>query len=268
MKEQLKTAAKEFCEANKYNTEFLPVFMVQFAQSLIDKGVLVEADKWTKVENGLPENRSTVLVRHYNGYAVATYKHGCFFFNDGLEKINTVTDWKYILYMESLSSEKPTLSSAGKEVKTLQECKDDIAKAYMYNSWDDCISGMTSKEGIIIVGKRQDQAAELYASQFKSSPASTVKLISDEEIKNIVDEIHQQWTDSDGWTVYDALTEMVAKISEKLTGSGANSIFNASETEDLKQGLYFAIKALDKGNFADIALANRLELISKKLDDK
>jgi len=44
--------------------------------------------------------------------------------------------------------------------------------------------------------------------------------------------------------------------------------FSEQESEDLKQGLYFAVKALDQGNSADVTLANRLELINKKLEEK
>jgi len=49
--------------------------------------------KWIEVKYDLPENRSMVLALHYRGSAIARYKHGCFFYDDGLEKMNTVTHW-------------------------------------------------------------------------------------------------------------------------------------------------------------------------------
>lgn len=66
------------------------------------------------------------------------------------------------------------------EVKTLQQCKDEVGRKYLYKNWDDCISGFDSKEGIAIVGKRYDEASEMYADQFK-----VPKVITDEGLFDI-----------------------------------------------------------------------------------
>jgi hypothetical protein len=56
-------------------------------------------------------------------------------------------------------------------MKTLQECKDEVARMpyYGYVNWEDMESEMLlrSKEGAIALMERLSEAAELYASQSK-----------------------------------------------------------------------------------------------------
>jgi hypothetical protein len=57
------------------------------------------------------------------------------------------------------------------EIKTLQECKDEVATRYGHTNWDQLSSLSPTWE--------YDEAAELYASQFKSSPNQLEKEIEE-----------------------------------------------------------------------------------------
>lgn len=49
--------------------------------------------EWVSVTERLPDNRQMVMAYSYNGEAIARFKHGCFFLNDGLEAMHSVSDW-------------------------------------------------------------------------------------------------------------------------------------------------------------------------------
>lgn len=71
-------------------------------------------------------------------------------------------------------------------VKTLQECKDEVAKSRSYNDWDQLKSGFTSYDGLQFVENRFNEAAEMYANQ----PKASVKVVTDEDIQNYVTSAH------------------------------------------------------------------------------
>jgi hypothetical protein len=66
-------------------------------------------------------------------------------------------------------------------MKTLQECKDEVAKKYGYMTWKAFVSYEISKHATTSFWGFLDEAAELYASQFKSEQY-------DSELKSIIDE--------------------------------------------------------------------------------
>jgi len=75
------------------------------------------------------------------------------------------------------STEQPN-QQAG-EVKSLQECKDEVGRKYFYKDWDDCISGFNSPEGLSIIGKRYDEACGIYCRQFKNTATPVKEIITD-----------------------------------------------------------------------------------------
>jgi len=81
------------------------------------------------------------------------------------------------------STEQP--NQQGGEVKSLQECKDEVGRKYLYKDWDDCISGFNSPEGLSIIGKRYDEACGIYCRQFKTTatPVKEIPILSSEDIK-------------------------------------------------------------------------------------
>lgn len=52
----------------------------------------LEMDRWIGVEEGLPDNRQTVLATDGSTQIVLEYKHGCWFV--GLDQIHFVTHWQ------------------------------------------------------------------------------------------------------------------------------------------------------------------------------
>ncbi len=154
-------------------------FAVVFVQHLIDKGVLVEADNWISIKDRLPDNRKYVLSFSPNYNNIAEFKHGCFF--DGLERLYNVTHW---MPLPPTPGESP-VSSAGKEMKTLQE--DEIKMmTKQYRQSVESHAGATGFYAGAMKTKRW------YDDQFKSSTASTnkpaekleqLKTVSDEEIE-------------------------------------------------------------------------------------
>ncbi len=66
------------------------------------------------------------------------------------------------------------------EVKSLSECQLLVLSNYGFKSWNEALRFWSASE----VLKKTNEAALMYGDQFKSSPASTVKVISDEEIRD------------------------------------------------------------------------------------
>jgi len=157
----------------------------------------------------------------------------------------------HMLEIEQLQS---TLSSASKEVKTFDECAEQASKDTFGHDYFQCLAMLDEDDLQTLIKK----IAEMYASQFKSSPASTVMVVSDEEIEA------KAFKHSDIANKVYGFEEGAKWHREQVT----DSCFNAIETEDLKQGLYIAVKAIDRSHTLDANLADRLELISKKLEDK
>ena len=153
MNEQLKTAAKEFCEAehgsrydflisSKAGTIHLGDLLTDFTQSLIDKGVLVEAEN----------------VMHV-----------------AMKKV----DEEFIPALNEIKA----LSSAGKEVKTLQDFKEELAIEQEYEDFEDFIyKTCDSEDGIKDLDEFITEAAKRYCDQFKLSPTRMVKVVSDSDI--------------------------------------------------------------------------------------
>lgn len=48
--------------------------------------------EWISVDTP-PENRTMVLIYHADGMDLARYKHSCYYLNDGLDRLVTVTHW-------------------------------------------------------------------------------------------------------------------------------------------------------------------------------
>ena len=138
-KDFLKNLAKEFCEAEGIliKTQIIhytdkepdercyPIDgMVKFAQSLIDTGKFVEAEKWIKVNDRLPNDQlkhvaySEITARYklawYNDY------HKCWLSNT--TKVRNITHWMPL----PAAPGESTLSSAGKEVMKpyIRGCRD------------------------------------------------------------------------------------------------------------------------------------------------
>lgn len=145
--EELKQLAKEFCEAEGMNTHTLNTEdMARFSQSLIDKGVLME----TPFDHQLLKASYKVLQKQYDEL------------------------FKLLAILQSKDINVPQLG----EVKTLQECKDEISNKIFRGKWS---SVFTSLQVTII-----DEIAEMYANQFKTT-ATPVKEISDSEIEKLVE---------------------------------------------------------------------------------
>jgi len=198
MNEKLKTAAKEFCRENgivitektihhtdrESETVCYPIDgMITFAQSLIDKGVLIEAEKWISVKDSMPPCNIPVLVSvpgRVTGkqfLKVDEYIDKEWRFTSG-----GITHWMPL----PAAPEESTLSSAGKEV-TNEEAEALALKAYciqsesegfMYTIDDDKCS--LDKSNGYVTGFLNGYKEALL--KFKSSPASTVEVISNEEI--------------------------------------------------------------------------------------
>jgi len=75
---------------------------------------------------------------------------------------------QYVKYVSDAIRGYQKATEAQKQpAMSLEECKQAIADKYMYSTFTDCISGLTSTEGLRIVEKRLDEVAELYANQFR-----------------------------------------------------------------------------------------------------
>jgi hypothetical protein len=59
------------------------------------------------------------------------------------------------------------------EIKTLQQCKDLVARRHGNNDWDAFIDEMAEEQRTLIISDYGDEAAELYAAQFKPSAPDT-----------------------------------------------------------------------------------------------
>lgn len=72
-----------------------------------------------------------------------------------------------------------------KECKTLEQLKDEVAQNYIkdpeyqeyYKNWDDMFDDMDNGNAINFVGRAINEAAELYASQFKEALSEREELI-------------------------------------------------------------------------------------------
>jgi len=130
MNEQLKTAAEKFCGAEGISKGLcygiaIEAILTDFAQSLIDKGMLVEAEKWISVKDRLPivkpfQTECVLVFGDWNNESFAIFEGGKFYDRDqtdndtgnSIEITNLVTHWMPL----PAAPGKSTLSSAGKEV--------------------------------------------------------------------------------------------------------------------------------------------------------
>jgi len=165
-KEQLQQAAKEFCEAENIEyavstteevvqlTDILPKFL----QSMIDQGKVFEAQDYESLKEA--SQKLDGLLTNIRSHADLSD-----FYIEWIDRVRNETD-------ELTAPGESTVSSAGKEVKTLQECKDEVAR----NEFNlPCDSVFRVNRPYIL-----DIAAEMYANQFKATPA---KVITDHEIE-------------------------------------------------------------------------------------
>lgn len=144
--EKFKSAAQEFCEAEGMKVDIrcwyggkvqtIPDILAKFLQSMIEQGKVVSNK----------EHES--LIKASNVIAEA---------------------WEKTLF-------KPTISSAGKEVKTAEE----VIEEYFKDSYIPSTMEYSTDEDVVPL-ECCIKLMGIYASQFKSSPASTE--ISDNEVE-------------------------------------------------------------------------------------
>lgn len=134
-------------------------YLLKFAQSLIDSGKVVEAEKYQQMFDAY---KITAEYLHEAGYEI-----------DKLSK-----------------SDKSTLSSAGKEVKTAQDLSDHLIHDKLSKLYGDhhTISGYKSDGFMECIN---------WLRQFKATP---VKVISDEEIEGYIDRSLPGWRSDASWT--------------------------------------------------------------------
>lgn len=219
-KEQIQQAAKEFCEknipivgsdhmihANVQGTNQvldLHLFLSGFLQSMIEKGEVV--DPVTAMDI-ISENRRLAAEN-----------------NELLVRL-----------------EKSTVSSAGKEVKTLQELRDKIAvEEYGKEDFEDLFwawSDMEGNDGYNGISKVYDAAAEMYANQFKSQPALKIAEVSDQEIESAGKEVKsaKEIIEKYGWHVGDrsSIIPAMEEYADQFKTSPARVVISDQEIADL-----------------------------------
>jgi len=204
--ERLRTAAQEFCEAKSesldikytvddYRKKFhlfdrygncveIIDFVSDFAQSLIDKGDLITANDYKRfrdeykgeadlsalccaVADAEEESEKTILALGKDNEQMTELMH---FQRSRIKELEK----------EVQQLRESTLSSAGKEFKSAREILD---QGKVFDNDGDEVNSFNAKYGgycdFNVIG-----AMEEYANQFKSSPTSTVKVVSDEEMNN------------------------------------------------------------------------------------
>lgn len=81
-------------------------------------------------------------------------------------------------YITHYLLEEPTLPIIPKESKTIEECKDEVAKEYDHKNWNDLIENEIRGNGTMEKTLRSlniiiDEAIQLYAEQFKTTKGYT-----------------------------------------------------------------------------------------------
>jgi hypothetical protein len=160
-KKRIKQIAREFCEARDIEPTIAAIYSrVNFAEHLIEKGVFVEAEKLPlsnisavkKIDN--IRNNVPVVGKGsenwYKSYANALRKNG-------------------LIITEATTAKQPTVSSAGKEVRTPFD--DDLLKA--------------SYKMLEQRNRDLEKEVKHYRDQFKATPA---KEITDQDIEEAADD--------------------------------------------------------------------------------
>jgi hypothetical protein len=152
-KERIKQIAREFCEAygnGLYNHPGTIELAAKFAASLIEKGVFVDADKYSDMVLNSQNKHIETLEKQIKTYQDIVDRH--------------------------IHNEKSTVSSAGKEVKTLDECKDIVAVKNGFKDW-------FHYTALHPIGRLvMNAVCEMYANQFK---ATLAKEITDSQIEEV-----------------------------------------------------------------------------------
>ena len=187
-------AAKEFCEAEgihipELQNGIMP-YLTKFTQSLIDKGVIVEPEKWISVKDGLPEiyNEKLGYSNHVLAYSdsfswgkwfISRYDHQdeTWAYESGHDQLhNPITHW---IPIPNAPGEHNTAASD----KTLQECKDGLQNEHditceRLNSYIDSL-----EKQLKVYEKMVDRFID---SQPVNSTLTPVKVVTDEEIQEAI----------------------------------------------------------------------------------